>query len=257
MQKKWRVYASLIIIVVISAFVAYSSSKPSLQGATSITFCAALIGVVVQLLRDDIANQRDIDKTNFANERVDAASQREHERSLAAVERETRFTLGVSSHMSNVVFDKHVTFCEEYAAVADKALDEIFRAGPTPDAVTLAGGLYAIRRKHVLWVTAEIDDKLQKFEQIFREMGSSAGYVQATRGEPEATQRKAHIERMYQHLSALTGISMGEGQDNDMAVTTTIQWLRAVLGTNELNAVRRAVFMRVMSELEKRTEEQG
>lgn len=223
------------VVAVTSAVASYYAVEGLVRNAAAVTLFVALAGFVVTLIRDEGTHQRAIELADRAHERSLAANDREHERSLAATERETRFALGVSSHMANVAFDKHVAFCEAYAQMADKALTEIFREGPTVDAVFLSGNLLEVRRAHAVWITQEIDEKLQQFEHLFAEMGASAGYVRSTQGMPEAnqSQRQEHIDRMYKHLSTLTGAQKwnDEKLDEEKAVITTIRWLRNVLGT--------------------------
>lgn len=240
------------VIALASAAASYHAVEGLVRNAASVTLFVALAGFVITLVRDEGAHQRAIELADRAHERSLAAEDREHERLLAASEREARFALGVSSHMANVAFDKHVAFCEAYAQVADKALSAIFREGPTADAVYLSGSLLEVRRTHAVWITQEIDEKLQQFEHLFVEMGASAGYVQSTQGVPEASQRQEHVDRMYKHLSTLTGALKWKDEklDEEKAVITTIRWLRNVLGTEELNAMRRAFVKRAMTELE-------
>jgi hypothetical protein len=43
---------------------------------------------------------------------------------------EQQFHVGVTSHMSNVVFDKHVVFCEEYMAEVRETVTTFFETTP-------------------------------------------------------------------------------------------------------------------------------
>jgi hypothetical protein len=252
MKRSWLTYCGLGSIGIISLVSAIIWVEPLIRSTAGVAFFTALIGIVVQLVRDDAAYKREIEKADRAEERAQVAADRAEERKLAAHDRETRFTLGVSSHMAKVAFDKHVAFCEEYAAAADKALVTIFREGPTHEGVELAGTLFGVRRSHAVWITAEIDKRLEEFEQLFREMGASAGYVRSTRDTTAAEQRDEHIQRMYKNLSTLTGSSVWDGEklDEDKAVVATIYWLRQVLGTEEMNAMRQIFIRRAVDDLE-------
>jgi hypothetical protein len=42
-------------------------------------------------------------------------------------EAKNRFTVGATSHMANVAFDKHVQFCEEYVEQVFKVMENLFR----------------------------------------------------------------------------------------------------------------------------------
>jgi hypothetical protein len=262
MKKNFVIYCVLGMIAIACAVTSIYAVQASVKTTAAVTLFVALAGLVVQLIRDegahqraielaDRANDRTIAATERAHDRTIAASERAHERSLVAADHEKRFTLGISSRMANVAFDKHVEFCEAYALVAFKALGDIFRDGATVDAVDHGRSLFAVRRAHAVWITQEIDEKLQKFEDLFMEMGASAGYVQDIQGSGEASQRQEHIDRMYKHLMTLTGGRewKAEELDGEKAVMATIRWLRGVLGTEELNAVRRAFVKRAMTEL--------
>jgi len=246
------IYCVLGMIAIACAVTSFFAVQASVKTTAAVTLFVALAGLVVQLIRDEGAHQRAIELADRASDRSIAAADREHERSVVAADHTNRFALGISSHMANVAFDKHVQFCEAYALVADQALGDIFRNGATADAVDHGRDLFKVRRAHAVWITQEIDEKLQKFEDLFMEMGASAGYVESTRGDREAAnQRQDHINRKFKNLMTLTGgKEWNEEQlDEEKAVIATIRWLRGVLGTEELNAVRRVFVKRAMTEL--------
>src|SRR4051794_35049823 len=72
----------------------------------------------------------------------------QHEVQLALKQRDQSFNLSITSHMANVLFDKHVAFCEEYAARAHQCVRELFRDGPSENAMSIFQELTAIRQKH-------------------------------------------------------------------------------------------------------------
>src|SRR6266849_252248 len=107
---------------------------------------AALFGALFLLSRDSIA----------------------FDRSVRLEEAKNRFTVGATSHMANVAFDKHVQFCEEYVAEVSDTLTFLFRRGPHKDVLEKANALADIRTKWTLWVTPEIEAELVKFEGALR-----------------------------------------------------------------------------------------
>ncbi len=238
--RSWVAYFLLGLVGIVSITTSVFWVDGLVRSSAGVALFVALAGFVVQFVRDDAAHKREIEKADRTNERL-----------LINKDLENKFTLGISSHMAKIAFDKHVLFCEEYAAAADKALNDIFKSGPAPDALVGAGNLLAVRRKHAVWITEEVDAKLNKFEQLFVEMGASAGYVDATRGAPSSESRQDHINRMYKHFSTLTGAGewQGEKLDQGSAVISTIHWLRKILGTEELNAMRQSFVGIAVSEL--------
>lgn len=223
MSNKWIKYILLTAVAAISAGLVFLRIGGVLKDLASIPLVGALLAVVLTIVRDDAA----------------------HQRTLLAADHQNRFVLGVSSHMASVAFDKHVDFCEEYVREADEALGAIFRQGPSPEAVYHAGKLFAVRRKHTVWITEKIDDKLDSFETVLRTMGASAGYVASTNGDTTAPDRQEHINRMYKIFAQLTGSNewQGETLTDELAITSQIKYLRTVLGTEDLNDMRQALVM--------------
>ena len=97
-----------------------------------------------------------------------------HARSLELLDLKNAFSMGATSHMANVAFDKHVEFFGEYAHELREALNTLIQNGPTEQALDHATNLYNIKRRWELWITAEIDRELEKFEDALRQIGASA-----------------------------------------------------------------------------------
>src|SRR5260370_26917350 len=107
---------------------------------------AALFGALFLLSRDSIA----------------------YDRSVRLGEAKNRFTVGATSHMANVAFDKHVQFCEEYTAEVNRTLTFLFRRGPHGDVLQHANALADIRTNWTVWLTPEIETQLIRFEGALR-----------------------------------------------------------------------------------------
>lgn len=90
-----------------------------------------------------------------------------------SIERQrTRFSIGATSHMATVAFDKHIGFCEEYIKAASYAL-EAFQDGPKEKPLDTRD-LLRIRQKWALWLTPEIESKLDRFEHKMTQIGGEA-----------------------------------------------------------------------------------
>jgi len=68
-------------------------------------------------------------------------------------EARNRFTVGATSHMADVAFDKHVQFCEEYTAEVHHALAFLFKKGPNADVLQNATALMNVRTKYSVWLS--------------------------------------------------------------------------------------------------------
>ena len=229
MNSKRITYISLGIVFAISLPIAIFGPREFIQELAAIPMVVALVAAIFQILRDQAG----------------------HERALLAADHQNRFVLGVSSHMANIAFDKHVEFCEEYIKEAHEALRTIFRDGPSSSALKHSTNLFDVREKFAVWMTSEIEKDLEPFETALRKMGASAGYVDSTTGNTEALQRPQHINRMYKLLAQLTDQKEWEGEEltDELAVSWQIRRLRAMLGTEELSKMRQIIIDKAAKEL--------
>lgn len=168
-----------------------------------------------------------------------------YERSLLLLEAQNAFSLGATSHMASVAFDKHVAFCEAYVAEMFETLSTFFREGPTEDALKHSGRLYSIRQKWALWVTPDIEKELERFEQAVREIGAHAHLLQAIPGE------QASIQKMFSLFAQVVGFKEWGGAPltPELAVTTIIAGLRKALGIEELTGLRTKLVSRAIEQL--------
>ena len=162
------------------------------------------------------------------------------------MEANNRFSLGASSHMANIAFDKHVAFCEAYVAEMQATLSALYREGPHRDALEQAAALHSIQEKYRVWLTPEIEKDLEPFEKALREIGAGSGYVEAVResgNRDDGALRAETIKLIYQKFAEVVGLPQWNGQQVTTELTTRaiIEKLRAVLGISELTALRRII----------------
>ncbi len=170
MSRTQRFYSAIAVIFMASfAFYYWNPSSAAIQFLASIPLVGSLIAALVQILRDQAA----------------------HERAMLVLAEQNRFSLGASSHMANVAFDKHVEFSEEYAKEVHKALTTLFREGPTPEVLRHTGALYALQQKYAVWLTPKVERDLETFESALRRIGANAGYV---RDAPSAEDRQQRLD---------------------------------------------------------------
>lgn len=167
------------------------------------------------------------------------------------MEANNRFSLGASSHMANTAFDKHVLFCEQYVAEVQNTLSTLYRDGPRDSALAHAHTLYNIQEKHRVWLTRDIEQNLEQFEKVLREIGAGAGYVEAVRGSgnpDDGVARAETIKRIYQEFAKVIGLPEWQGEKLTEESTTSviIQKLRDVLGISELTSLRKAIVAKAI-----------
>jgi hypothetical protein len=171
-----------------------------------------------------------------------------HERAVRLEEAKNSFTVGATSHMANVAFDKHVLFCEEYTSGMLFTLTTLFQEGPTRKALDHAKSLVGIRDKWTLWLTPEIETQLGRFEAALRKIGVYERYVSDY---PGGKDREPRLKEMFSLFMDVVGEKEWEGETltGETAVRTMIAALRSVLGIDELTHLRSALVKRALSEI--------
>jgi hypothetical protein len=124
-------------------------------------------------------------------------------------EMQNTFSTGATSHMATVAFDKHICFCEAYAKEVSKALQSLAQETTSQEPLDV-GSLFRIRQDWALWLTNEIDSWLQQYEGRITQLGGEAPVVDAD----------------------------GNRVWNDASIRIAIAFLRGILRTEELTALR-------------------
>jgi hypothetical protein len=159
-------------------------------------------------------------------------------------EAKNRFTVGATSHMANVVFDKHVAFCEEYAAEAYAAMQLLFRKGPTEEILESETKLLAVRTRWAIWLPPDLEEKLTMFQKNLLTIGAYAPPRQED-GPPSIDLRKS-----YNAFAAAMGwpVYQGEKVTEGVAVEQAIRELSKILGVWELTGLRAKLISRAIGE---------
>ena len=204
-------YAAVFVASLV-LFYMLSGKGELVELLAAIPSVGALVGVLVQILRDQAA----------------------HDRALLILDSQNRFVLGASSHMASVAFDKHVQFSEEYAQEAYKALWTLLREGPTQRVLDHAGILYGLQQKYSVWLTARLENDLEIFESALRRIGAAAGYVY---GSPGPDNRQKVLDEMYKTFADVLGAErmgadkwQGDKLTDEVAMSMMVRRLRAISG---------------------------
>jgi len=213
-------YIALGIIIVASvAAASFLRFSTVIQDLAAIPAIVALFAALLQIGRDRIA----------------------HERSLFMLESQNSFSIGATSHMAGVAFDKYSAFCEEYVKEMFNALATLGREGPRKTALEHAETLRSIRSKWAVWLTPEIDKRLEPLEKALRTIGSNAWLHEQAQGE-------ADNREMFSTFAKVIGLEnwQGERLTDELTVPAAINQLRRILGTEELNHLRSELVTRAL-----------
>jgi len=228
MRQSWAVYLVAALVLVVSFVAAWTlPTTEILRGIVGLPGVAALFAALYQILRDQAA----------------------HERAVELQERQELFHLGVTSHMANVAFDRHVQFSEQYIARMQQGLTELFRTGPPGESLKFCSELIDIRLSFRAWITEDVEAKVMPFENALRQMGARKFALEGLAPGPERTRV---VNEMYQVFANVTGVK-GEGEvDETLAPRRIITHLQDLLGVQQLGRLRRAVVQAAIDALERK-----
>lgn len=216
----WSFWLGIVAIVGSSAAIAFFAPiSEFFKGLTTIPAIGALSFAAFQIFRDHLSHLRTAELQN----------------------QQQLFNLGATSHMANVVFDKHVEFCEKYISEVHETTLTLFQKGPTKEALNHAGSLYKLRIEYSAWITPEMVSKLEPFEDAIRHMGADAGLVAAleTTDDKDGVRSNA-IERMYDTFRKTLNLEEFPDEDPDAVNSAkAIQnAIRKILQVDELVHIR-------------------
>jgi hypothetical protein len=157
-----------------------------------------------------------------------------------------QFEVGVTSHMANTVFDKHVLFCEAYMREVHETVGALFREGPTELAMGCSQKLFGLRRDYAAWVPKSIALKLEPFENAVHRIGSKTYLVKAL--QPNDPRQVSALNESYAQFSNVLGLEKMSETDPDhmqeIAIENVKEEVRAILGINELFEIRSFIIHR-------------
>jgi hypothetical protein len=187
-----------------------------------------LVVALLQLVRDDAAFQ----KQQFL--------QRQQE----------SFSLGTTSHMANLAFDKHVEFCEKYMAEVHGTVATLFREGPTKEALQHVWRFAELKREYTAWLPCDVILGLDPFESAVNRIGALSHLESGLRGSDQPGRVKA-IHEMYNVFREVMQIDTKSPVEDQPAVAVEVvkERIRAVLGIEELTKLRRQLIRRALTTL--------
>lgn len=190
----------------------------------------ALFAAIFQLLRDHAA----------------------YEKQLELLQKQQFFSLGITSHMAEVAFDKHVEFCEKYIAEVHKTILTFIREGPTEKGQDHGRNLTGIRIEYDTWITEDITNSLKHFEDAVFRIGSQTHLA-------KQTSRSAVGQTAYEKADALWDDVLGnlldksKKPDENIAVESVKKKIRDILGIEKLTQLRGVLISKAIESMEKNT----
>lgn len=224
---KMRVYSALAAVLAASALTAALIPASDWVRALVLTpGIGAMLGALLQIFRD--------------------ASQFERQQHLQTDQQ--LFSLGASSHMSTVAFDKHVAFCEAYMREVHETVGTLFREGPTAQAMGCAQKLFSLKREYAAWIPKQVALKLEPFENALHRLGVEYHLVNQLGSDDRETRSKAIEESysLFRNLLELQPVdeSDPEQKKREIAAENVKEEVRAILGINELVEIRTFIIQR-------------
>jgi hypothetical protein len=222
-MKPKTIYIALTTVFVGALVVTQLPVDNFVRTLAAVPAIGALLGALLQIARDRIS----------------------YERSLLLLERQNSFSVGATSHMANVAFDKYVEFSEAYVSEVFETIATLFRRGSCKDAFEHANELLKIRRKWIVWLTPEVEATLEHFEDAIHKIGNCANLVEQVPGAQPA------ITQMYSLVAEVFGEKEWEGKPitGDIAFKKIIESIRKVLGIDELTLLRSELVKRAAEDL--------
>jgi hypothetical protein len=139
-----------------------------------------------------------------------------HERAVLLSDRQNVFSMGATSHMAAVAFDKHIGFCEEYLETTAEALEKIKITASTQQETLDLSSFFRVRQKWALWLTNGLEERLDTFESTIKAIAEGVPLVD----------------------------DAGDTMSNERSVKTLIGGLRELLATEELTELRSQLITR-------------
>jgi len=228
-QSRW-LYIGLAAVFVLSIGVTLTlpveSAMRDLAATPALT---ALVGALFQLFREQAA----FESQQFRQQQQET------------------FSLGTTSHMASVAFDKHVEFCEQYMKEVHQTDATLFREGPTKKAFEHVGRFIDLKQQYAAWVPRDTALGLEPFEKALSEIAALSFLAAALRAE-DGEGRSNAIDQMYDVFGSVMHLGPTAPVDgkSEVAVEVVKERVRAILGIEELTNIRQRLIQRALKSLE-------
>ncbi len=212
--KTWLVF----IVLVISFFGAYFLPISELfKGLVTLPGIGSMCFVLFQIFKDEWRHYKDIDLQD----------------------KQQNFILSTSSHIAEVVYDKHILFCEEYIERVQRGRQELFRDGSSPNAMNIGADLVRIRHKHSAWLTDAIENHLKPFEETLIKIGSDESFLRMTASQGMDDRKKRIIDELFRSFGLVLGHEKAlNDEEANIHIDKIIDKIRDILGIKVMTELR-------------------
>lgn len=224
------IYVKLGVVLVISFGIThFLPMEAFFKGIASLPGVGALIAAIYQILRDEAA----------------------HEKELRLQRQSQIFSLGATSHMANVAFDKHVQFCEKYLLEVHDVVILLFKEGPTLEVVRHIERFGQLQREYSAWIPRDMALQLAPFVDTLHELAAKKYLVNALKDSDDASRAKMAQDMFEAFRRALRLGEPGNGTDNNTAREQVKERVRAILGIEQLTFIRQELVVQAANSLKK------
>ncbi len=192
---KTEIRKFIIVLVLFLIFLVFIKIIPIPDSIKEYLSISGILGFFSFFLKDSIA-QYQKNQHEFELQKI------EHLNNLEIEQLRLNTALTINSHMSDLIFDKQVSFCEEYYEKMLEIVDIFITKGPDLDLIN-AQQLTQIRKKYSPWLTDSIDEKLMPFEKSIREIAAISATLPHL---PVGPQRTSMVEKKYEIFSRTIGL---------------------------------------------------
>ncbi|MBV1881874.1 MAG: hypothetical protein KUG82_09590 [Pseudomonadales bacterium] len=229
MKREFKIYPFLAIIFISSFASTFLLPVGDIyKGILASPLLLALLGAIYQVFRDQAKFEKDLMLQN----------------------KRQVFNIGATSHMANIAFDKHVEFCEKYMTEVHETFVVMFREGESESALKHAGNLLSIRKDHAAWLTKDMNEKLEPFEQALRDIGAAAHFLKKTAGVPhQSANRSKKMDEAFSKFSALMNFEDGKFVEGVCDIEEVKEIVKGFLGINELTKIREYLVSQAIKEI--------
>ena len=227
MKIDFRGYVALLCVFILSVLLAaLLPTKEWLKEVAALPAVCALLAAIYQIVRD---------RTAFERQQYSQLQQQ-------------AFSLGATSHMANIAFDKHAEFCERYVAEVHATVQTLFKEGPTDKALKHVWTFNELRREYAAWLPSEVVSGLEPFETAVNRIGALSNLVNDLNGTGDPKRQEALNEMygVFREVMEIPGETAAERRP-EVAVEAVKSEIRSILGIEQLTQLRKKLISQALS----------
>jgi hypothetical protein len=160
-----------------------------------------------------------------------------HIKQLEIQQKQQNFSIGISSHMAQKAFDRHLEFCEKYIAEVHKTSRTLLQEGPTEKATIHGNNLFDLRIEYSTWVTDDISNELIEFEGELYKLSAKVGLSEKTKDPVLAGKANTEAETIWEGLLGAL-LDKDKPENPNIAIESIINKIRKIIDVKDLVDLR-------------------